>query len=420
MPPENALLRPYAVPGREPPFRLSRGSGSIVYDDCGRRYLDAAGGLWNVTLGLNHDAVFASIAAQAKQLSYASLFDSSHPVAERLAERLLKAAGGDMAFAYLSTTGSSAVEVALRIARLHFRARGLASRRRIISYDSGYHGCTHMNLSASGIMHQEMAGWEDVSPEFTTVSGPQAEAESLAAIRAVFAAEKETIAALLIEPILGSGGVVVPSSSYCRELNALCREADVLLIADEVATGGGRCGSMFASHLVGLEPDAIALSKGLSSGFFPIGATVLSKRMMEPLVRGQTPLFFGSTQDGNPIGCAAAMATLDAIQDGGLIARATEVGDRIKDGLGDLIGRSVLSEISGLGLMLGLHLNHPSDDQSCFTEIESAAVREECRQQGLLVYHFAGGISLFPAMTVTDEEVEDIVDILGQVLATQA
>jgi adenosylmethionine-8-amino-7-oxononanoate aminotransferase len=413
------LLRPYAVPGRAPALRVARGEASTVFDESGRRYLDAAGGLWNVTVGLGHSALIETMRVQAEKLAYAGLFDGGHAISELLAERLVELSGGRMRHAYLSTTGSAAVEVALRVARIHFRATGRPLKRRVISFDRGYHGCSWMNLSASGIMDAEMAGWEERLPDFTTITGPACEEQSLAEIRAL-RPEADSIACMLIEPILGSGGIIVPSQAYCRELTSLCRDMDILLIADEVATAGGRCGAMFASDLVGLTPDIIALSKGLTSGYFPVGATLFAASVIEPFERANAPLLFGSTQDGNPIGCAAALAILDITASDGLCERAAELGRRVHDALAPLAGAGVLNEVRGLGLMIGIELAHCREGRPLFTEAEAAEVRRMCLDEGLLVYHFDSGISLYPALTISDEEVDDMIDTIITVLAVLA
>jgi adenosylmethionine-8-amino-7-oxononanoate aminotransferase len=411
----NPLLRPYSIPGSRTEVNLVRGTGCTVFDGSGRRYLDAAGGLWNVALGLDNRHVLDRIAAQGAKLGYATLFDQSHALSEKLAERLVGLSGGAMDYAYLSTTGSSAVDVALRLCRLHFRARGLPGKKRILSFDRGYHGCSSMGLSASGIVHEEMGDWEECLPGFQTLPSPADEAASLAAIRALFERERDSLCCLVMEPVLGSGGIIVPSHDYCRALSQLCHEADVLLVADEVATGGGRCGQVFASFMLGLEPDVIALAKGLTAGYFPLGATLFGASVVEPIRAANVQLLYGSTQDGNPAGCAAALATLELVESQGLCARATELGARIRDGLAPLTD-GVVREIRGLGLMIGIDLVHGGSDRRAFTEQEAAEVRRLCRDQGLLVYHFHSGVSLFPALTMTDDEADELIDILGDVL----
>jgi adenosylmethionine-8-amino-7-oxononanoate aminotransferase len=414
------LLHPYQVPGRTPNLRVARGQGSLVYDDAGREYIDAAAGLWNLGLGLGNKGILKAMAEQGEALAYFGLFDATHGPAERLAALLVQLTESRMGHVYFSTTGTSAIEVALRTARTYQRAAGRPGKIRILSYDEGYHGCSWMNLSSSGSMHAEMNGWEDPLPDFRTIANPADEARSLAELRRAVEEEGDRLAALLIEPILGTGGIIVPSPGYFSELAAICREHDILIVSDEVATGCGRTGAMFASYQLGLEPDLIAVSKGLAAGYFPIGATLIRGAIVETMRSAGAPILFGSTQDGNPIGCAAALAALNQILSENLHVRAAEIGARIKEGLQPLVGSSVLGEIRGLGLMIGLDLTHTGAVPRPFSEQEAAQARALCADSGLLVYHYRSGLSLYPALTISEEEVDDMIDILTSVISLLA
>ena len=410
------LWRPYSIPGTAASLRLVRGSGAYVSDASGRQYLNATGGLWNLSLGLGHERIIRRVESQLRELSYGSLFESSHSPAEQLAARLVEKSAGAMAVAYLSTSGTAAMEVAMRVARLHHRAAGRHAKRTILGFDRAYHGCSAMTLSASGIVAAEMAGWEEALPDFQLLPSPKDEQSSLQALADLLAAKSGSIACLVMEPILGSGGVIVPSREYCVELNRLCREHDVLLVADEVATGGGRCGAMFASSLLGLEPDILALSKGLGAGYLPIGATLFTGKVCEPLRKAGVPLQFGSTQDGNPAACAAALEALDIFEEQDLFGRARLLGDRIRQGLAPLLASGAIRQVRGLGLMIGLELADTDSPDSACSESAAAQMRARCLQEGVLVYHFDGGISLFPPLTITDEEADDLVEMLSFVL----
>ena len=412
----HTLLRPYSVVGSEAHSKRSRGQASYVFEGTGRAYLDGAAGLWNVALGLGQKQVLACMQRQLECLSYAPLFDGSHAPAEALSDRLVKLSEGRIQSAYLSTTGSTAVEVALTVALLHHQAKGNKGKRRIVSYDRGYHGCSYLARAASGILDQELSTWDLALPEFLRIPAPSDEAASLEALARLLAEQHEQVACVLVEPVLGSAGVVVPSKSYGIALSRLCQDHDVLLIADEVATGGGRCGAFFSSQLLGLEPDVITLAKGLTAGYYPLAATLFSERTLEPLIRRQAPLPFGSTQDGNPVGCAAALATIDLVMSEGLLGRAADLGEHLCHKLGTLVGESAVSAVRGLGLMVGIELVHRASGKP-FTEAQSAEVREACREEGLLVYHFDSGISLFPPLTITDDEATEMIEIITYVLS---
>lgn len=411
----NALWRPYSVPGVGASLKFVRGDGSYIYDSDGRAFLNAAGGLWNVSLGLNNPRIVERMQQQLQNMVYAPLFDNTHSPAEALAAKLVELSEGRMHCVYLSTTGTSAVEVALRVARTYQRAKRAPAKRRVLSFDRSYHGCSWMNLSAGGVMRADMERWDERLPDFELIPSPDDEARSLEALKDILTAEGDRIACLLMEPILGSGGIIVPSREYCRAVTALCREHDVLLIADEVATGGGRCGALFASTLLDLEPDVITLSKGLNSGYFPVGATLFRGAVIEPIRQAGIPLQYGSTQDGSPLGCAATLATLSQVFDDDLPARATELGERIRADFRAMIGDSVVSDVRGLGLMIGIELSHAHPERRLFSEAEVVRVRQRCQNEGVLVYHFESGISLFPPLTLSDQEAADLVDILREV-----
>jgi adenosylmethionine-8-amino-7-oxononanoate aminotransferase len=269
-------------------------------------------------------------------------------------------------------------------------------------------------------MQRELKDWGLALPQFESIPSPVREAASLDALSTLLSTQGEQFACLLLEPILGSGGIMVPSPDYCGAISRLCREHDVLLIADEVATGGGRCGAFFASKLLGFDADIIALSKGLTAGYFPLGATLFSQRVIEPLSARGVAIPYGSTQDGNPVGCAAALATIATIMESDLMRRATEVGDGIQAALREMVGTCVVSQVRGKGLMIGIELAHQGPIPRPFSEDESAKVRQECREEGLLVYHFDAGISLFPPLTIADAEVGDMIQILQYVLSSQS
>lgn len=410
------LWRPFSPPGVRPATMIEAGDGAYVIDAGGRRYLDAAGGLWNVSLGLGNAALVNDVRKQLETLAFASLFHGSHRAAEALSDKLVALSGGRMGQVYLSTTGSSAVEVAVQAARLYHRARQQNAKRCILSFDLAYHGGSAVARSASGVLQVELGEPVEMLPEFVHLPSPLDETASLAALRAYLARDGASAAALLMEPVLGSGGIIVPSKHYCEAVSRLCAEHDVLLIADEVATGVGRCGAMFASDLVGLTPDIITLSKGLNSGYGPLGATLFSEVLTHTIARAGLVLHYGSTQDGNPLGCVAALATLRTIEQQQLLARAQVLGNEISTRLRELVGASVVHEVRGMGLMIGIELAHQNG--APFSAEEAGQVRALCKDAGLLVYHFQSGISLFPPLTMSDDEAFELTDILTEVLST--
>ncbi|KQQ32685.1 hypothetical protein ASF61_14185 [Duganella sp. Leaf126] len=408
------LWRPFSAPGAPASLRLRASAGLVVTDDRNIEYLDCASGLWNMALGGAHDAVTGAIARTLSQLGYATLFDTSHDYAEQLAEALLDRCAMPGGAVYLSTTGSSAVETALRLACLYQERSGRAGKRAIVSFDDSYHGGSWLAALAGGLLQAELAPSEQLAPSlFRRIPGPRDEAASLAALAALLAADGAALAAMIVEPVLGSAGVIVPSAAYWAAVQQLCRQHDVVLIADEVATGAGRCGTFLASQALGLQPDIVTLSKGLNAGYLPLGATVLGAPLAA-VFRGAVPaVAMGSTQDGNPLGCSAALATQQFIDQHDVLAGVLRKGQVIRTALA---GRAYpcVAEVRGLGLMIGIALRHAGGQP--FTAAESQQVRAELKENGLLVYHFDGGISLFPALTISEHEIDDMLDLLDTVL----
>lgn len=409
------LWRPFSMPGVTIPTRFSRGSGLALSDSDGREYLDAASGLWNISLGLNNNELIGKMCDQMHDLTYSSLFHGTHGPAESLSAKLVSLTNGMMEYVYLSTTGSSAVDVAIRVSRIYQRAMNCMSKKRILSFDVGYHGCSSIGIGASGIVHKDVAQSEEIPQDFVTIPSPAHEELSLAAIKMELG--YGNVAAFILEPILGSAGIIVPSPSYCAEVSRLCILHDTLLIADEVATGGGRCGSMFASNLLGFTPDIITLSKGINSGYFPIGVTIFTSRIVNQIKQAGMTLQCGSTQDGNPVGCVAALATLAFIEKHGLTDRAAKMGDYLQRKL-IAMPCPVIKQVRGVGLIIGIELFHFNGNQKKYSMSESSRVRQLCQDAGLLVYHFDGGISLFPALTISDEDADTMIDILHEVFIT--
>lgn len=411
-----ALWYPFSQVDAEPTQQFVRGDGNYLYDAQGRAYLNAASGLWNLSLGLNHPQLQQRMTAQLQQLAYGTLFDAGHPPAVRLAERLVALSDGRMSKVYLSTSGSAAVEVAIRLARLYQRCQGATKKTGVISFDKSYHGGALLNLSASGLERQKLQQWEQPLTGFMQIPSPDQAVESLAMLKHLLAEQSDNIACLLFEPILGSAGVIIPEPAYVDAVQQLCRQHQVLLIADEVASGAGRCGAMFASTLLGWQPDLIALSKSLNAGYAALGATLISPQVVSAVKRAQAPLLYGSTQDGNPVACVAALATLDCLQQQQLFDRAGELGARLMTALQPLTGHTVLKQVRGKGLMIGLELAHLDAARTPFSPAEAYETRMLCQQQGLLLYHFASGLSLFPPLLLSDDDVEDMLDILSTVL----
>ena len=366
------------------PVAFTRGSGCWLEDADGKRYLDALTGIAVCGLGHAHPAVTKAISDQAGTLLHTSnLYEL--PLQSRLADRLCELSGMDRVF--FANSGAEANEAAIKIARLHGHKAGL-SRPATIVVDGSFHGRTMATLTATG-NRKVQAGFEPLLSGFV-----RAPFNDLQAIRQI-ANNTNEICAVLVEPVLGEGGIIIPEDDYLPGLRKICDDNGWLLMLDEVQTGNGRTGAYFAYQHTDILPDVVTTAKGLGNGV-PIGAC---------LARGEAATTFqpgnhGSTFGGNPLVCAAALAVLDTLNRDGLIERAAVLGDRITQGLRDsLKGNNMVRDVRGKGLMIAVELEEPCG------ELVAKAL-----EAGILINVAQDNvIRLLPALTMSDQEADEIV-----------
>jgi acetylornithine aminotransferase len=382
-----ALMNTYA----RLPVAFERGEGPWLFDTEGRRYLDALCGIAVCGLGHAHPGVAEAVARQAATLVHTSnLYEV--PLQSRLAERLCAASGMDRAF--FGNSGAEANEAAIKLARLHGHRRGLETPN-IIVMEGAFHGRTLATLTATG-NRKAQAGFEPLVSGF--VRAPFGDLEALRTI----ARNRDDVVAVLAEPIQGEGGIVVPPDGWLAGLRELCDEQGWLLMLDEVQTGAGRTGRLFSYQHDDVLPDVVTVAKGIANGV-PIGVCLARGAAADVLGPGT----HGSTFGGNPLAAAAALATLDALEDGGLYARAEALGTRIRDGLARaLAGDNRLVEIRGRGLMIGLAFSEP------LTDLPRRAL-----EAGLLLNVTQERVvRLLPPLVLSDAEADDLVERLAGLL----
>ncbi|MCY4014299.1 MAG: aspartate aminotransferase family protein [Gammaproteobacteria bacterium] len=369
------------------PVSFVRGEGSYVYDDTGKRYLDGLTGIAVCGLGHAHPKVAAALAEQASTLLHTSNLYRI-PGQERLAVRLTEIAGMDNVF--FCNSGAEANEAAIKIARLYGHSRDVDAPA-VVVVDNSFHGRTMATLTATG-NRKAQAGFEPLLAGF--VRAPYDDIPSLEKI----AANNKNVVAVLVEPILGEGGIRIPDAGYLDGLRAVCDANDWLLMLDEVQTGNGRTGRYFAYQHTSIVPDVVATAKGLGNGM-PIGACLARGVAAEMLVAGT----HGSTFGGNFLACAAANVVVDELTEGGLIERAAELGDRMQARFrAALRGNNRVKEIRGVGLMQAVELVEPC------TQLIGEAV-----EQGLLLNVAADSvIRLLPPLTMSDAEADTLVDMV--------
>ncbi len=374
------------------PVRFSHGDGVWLVDEQGERYLDALAGIAVCGLGHAHPAVTKAIAQQAGRLVHTSnLYAIANQ--ERLAEMLVELVGMDGVF--FGNSGAEANEAAIKIARACGHARGV-DRPKIAVAEGSFHGRTLATLSATG-NPKVRAGFEPLVQGF--VRFPFDDIEALEEI----AASDPEVVAVLVEPVLGEGGVVVPRDDYLERLRALCDRHAWLLMLDEIQTGMGRTGRWFAHQHAEVAPDVMTLAKALGNGV-PIGACLARGRAAEALGPGS----HGSTFGGNPLACGAALAVLDTMQKEGLVERARDKGERLCGQLGEALrGLNCVRAVRGKGLMIGIELDRPC------TELVGRAIDKRL----LINVTLDRVIRLLPPLVVDDEELDIIVNTLRELIS---
>jgi adenosylmethionine-8-amino-7-oxononanoate aminotransferase len=394
----------------EEPVTIVRGEGVMVYDEDGRDYISANSGLWNVSCGFSRREILDAIADQMERLPYGTLFRFGNEPALQLARRLVDVLPADLTQIFFSSSGAAAVDTALKLARRFQRLEGRPEKRLVACLANGYHGTSIGAMSVTGEDLEQAeygVGREDVRIV------PDLEPESLLAL---FAEQGDRLAALILEPILGSAGVIEPSAAFLEDAQRLCREHGVLFIVDEVATGFGRTGALFACEHFGLEPDLMTMSKGINSGYLPLGATAVSTRVHRSFADRRAVFAHGETQAGNPLSCAAALATLDVIEADGLVERAARIGAHLERGLRSLQRHPHVGDVRGRGLMLGVELVHDRAARTPVPLQTVLATLRRCAREGLIVHPAPSGLSLFPPLVLGEDDADRIVETLDHVL----
>ena len=374
------------------PVGFTKGSGTFLEDTDGNRYLDALTGIAVVGLGHAHPAVANALAEQAASLTHTSnLYEI--PLQTKLARKLCEISGMDNAF--FANSGAEANEAAIKLARIKGNQEGI-NKPEIIVMDDSFHGRTMATLTATG-NRKVHAGFEPLLGGFV-----RARFNDIDAIHAI-ASNNPNTTAILVEPILGEAGIIIPDSDYLSKLREICDKQGWLLMLDEVQTGNGRTGTYFEFLDHDIKPDVITTAKGLGNGM-PIGVC---------LARGEAANLFqpgnhGSTFGGNPLACAAALAVVETIEQGLLCDRAKELGNRILDNFRkQLEGNNRVKEIRGKGLMIAIELDQDAPD-----------LVSEALKNGLLINVAQGNtIRLLPPLTMSDEEADSLSEMVSALIA---
>jgi len=428
----SAFWLPY-TPNREfkrQPRLLVRAEGMYFFDDSGRALLDACSGLWCVNAGHGRETITAAIRTAAGELDFAPTFQFGHPAAFALAQRIAELAPRGMGHVFFVNSGSEAADTALKIARAYFQKRGQGGRFRLIGRDKAYHGSSFAGISVGGLGANRkpfgplLPGTDDHLPlpydrtRMAFTKGEPQEGEAFAdALQGLVALHgAETIAAVIVEPMTGSGGVYASPLNYLKRLRALCDAHGILLIFDEVITAFGRLGHGFAAERYGAVPDMITFAKGVTNGAVPLGGVIVRDGIYDAFMDGPAhaiELFHGHTYSGHPLACAAGLATLDLYRDEALFARGLRLEPFLEKAVHTLKDAALVTDIRNVGLAAAIDLE---PDGAAPGRRGYEAMCLAFSEENLIVRVSGDTIVLAPALVATESEIAHMVEGVRAVL----
>ena len=409
------------------PFIVDRADGVWYWDTEGRKILDCLSGIFVVNVGHNNRRVIEGIKAQLDRLAFAPPLHGTHAPAIDLGKLLAAITPGDLNTVKLLNTGSEAVEVALKLARQYHRQTGNPLKYKVIARYESYHGVTFGALGATGSRRRK-AIFEPVLEGFLHVPPPTCyrcayglsypACDVLCARmmgRVIEAEDPATVSALIVEPIGNTGGIVTPPPEYLPILRRICDENNVLLVFDEMITGFGRTGNMFAAHTFGVTPDILCMGKGMSSGYAPLSATAYCDRVAQAFWGDEGVEFsHGHTYAGNPISCMAGLLSIREIMERELCDRAGQMGAFLRQELERLRPLGVVGDIRGKGLLLGVEFVQDTATREPFDGRFGVSVGRRALKKGLLLRFDPRWIALAPPLIIEEPELRAAVDILGE------
>jgi len=419
------------------PVVIVRGKGPYVFDDKGRKLINGFSSLWNVSIGHGRQELVDAASHQMKELAYASCFRQVHPKAIELADKLVQISPEQYQYVYLGTNGSEAVETALKIARQYFRQSPQQKDRgryKIISLKHCYHGVSYGAMSTSGLEEEQrmygpvLEGYKQIDPPYCyrcpygKTAYPYCGLECARSLENCIGEEgAETIAAFILEPIMGAYGYITPPEAYYGEVGRICREHGILFIVDEVTTGFGKTGKLFMSEEWDPQPDMMCLSKAISSGYLPLAATLVTKEIFERFLGKGNSLEHGSTASGHPVCAAVGLANIEIIINEKLPENAARIGGYLIKKLQSMADRKKnIGEVRGQGLLIGIEL---VKDKSSKEPLSDDLVQElglDAASRGLLIYFRGNIFGIVPPIIIDESIADEIVTILDKVIDLSA
>ncbi len=411
------VWHPYsAVATGMPLFPVVSAEGVRLRLADGRELIDGMASWWCVIHGYNHPALNAAIAAQLADMAHVMFGGLTHPTAVRLAERLVAITPEGLELVFFADSGSVSVEVALKMAIQYWQGRGRPGKRRFVALRSGYHGDTLHAMSVCDPVTGMHALFSDVLPQQFFVPAPAGgfdgpvRGDDVSALHQVLAGHADEIAALILEPVVqGAGGMRFYSPDYLRAARDLCDRYQVLLIADEIATGFGRSGSLFACDHAGIAPDILCLGKALTGGYMTLAATLATRAVGETIAAGDPGVFMhGPTFMANPLACAVSLASIDLLLGSPWQARVARIEQRLREGLAPCAALSCVADVRVLGAIGVVELVAPVDMRS---------VQPLFVEQGVWVRPFGRLVYLMPPFVIGDEDLAMLTTAVSTVVA---
>jgi beta-alanine--pyruvate transaminase len=408
---------------KQRPRMIARAEGMYYYTPEGRAVIDSAAGLWCVNAGHARPPIVQAIQKQAEELDFSPNFQFGHPKVFELSSRLASLAPADLDYVFFANSGSEAADTALKIAIAYHHARGDAGRTRLIGRERGYHGVGFGGISVGGMVGNRrtfgtmLSGVDHLPHTYNraeqafTKGEPEWGAHLADELERIVALhDASTIAAVMVEPMAGSTGVLPPPKGYLKRLREICDKYGILLIFDEVITGFGRLGHAFASERYGVIPDILTFAKGVTNGVVPMGGVIARKHVYDAFMKGPehvAELFHGYTYSGHPLACAASLATLDVYRDEKLFEKAKAMEPRWMDAVMTLKGEPNVLDIRTLGITAAIDLASKPD---AVGRRAYDAMDKGFFDHGIMLRITADTIALTPPLIVTDAQVDEIVE----------
>ena len=412
---------------------IAEATGAYIYDSDGNQLLDAIGGMWCTNIGLGRDEMAEAIAEQVRQMAYANpMVDMTNIPGSQLAKKLAELAPGDLNHVFFSCGGSTAIDSALRLVHFYQNSRGMPEKKHILARQEAYHGSTFAAMSISGKQADHIPEFDYLTDTIHHLSCPYyyRAPDGLSETKFTDSLVKEfeekiialgggdKVAAFFAEPIMGSGGVIVPPEGYLKRMWEVCQANDILFVADEVVTAFGRLGHWFASESVfDIKPDIITTAKGLTSGYQPLGATIFSDRIWQVISEPGNGRYFahGFTYTGHPVACRAALKNIEIMERERILEHVRDVGPYFLKQLKKLEQLPIVGEVRGDHFMVCIENVANKDTKTLFDEQIDIGQRitDECARRGVLVRPIGHLNVLSPSLILNAEEIDRIVVTLG-------